>query len=84
MKTTNTTKTRKSKTKGLVSKKSAESMVDKKTVDGKEVFIGDRVRVFDANGYYWGIHRIVKNSQGEIRYLDPLPYEEEQKWELAE
>ena len=53
-------------------------MVDKKTVDGQEVFIGDKVRVFDASGCYWGVHRIVENPQGEIRYRDPFPFEEGQ------
>ena len=83
METKNITKTWKSKTKGLVSKKPADYMVDKKTVDGQEVFIGDKVRVFDASGCYWGVHRIVETPQGEIRYRDPFPFEEGQKWELA-
>lgn len=52
MGTKNTTKIWKSKSKGLVSKKPADYMVDKKTVDGQEVFIGDKVRVFDASGCY--------------------------------
>lgn len=83
METKNTTKTWKSKSKGLVSKKPADYMVDKKTVDGQEVFIGDRVRVFDAIGCYCGLHRIVETAQGEIRYRDPFPFEEGQKCELA-
>lgn len=52
MGTKNTTKIWKSKSKGLVSKKPADYMVNKKTVDGQEVFIGDKVRVFDASGCY--------------------------------
>ena len=54
-------------------------MVDKKTVDGQEVFIVDKVRVFDASGCYCGVHRIVETPQGEIRYRDPFPFEEGQK-----
>ena len=68
MKTKNTTKTWKSKSKGLVSKKPEDYMVDKKTVDGQEVFNGDKVWVFDASGCYCGLHRIVETPQGEIRY----------------
>lgn len=55
-------------------------MVDKKTAEGQEVFIGDRVRVFDASGCYWGIHKVIENPQGGIRYQDPFPFEEGQKW----
>ena len=76
----NTAKTWKSKSKGLVSKKPEDYMVDKKTAEGQEVFIGDRVRVFDASGCYWGIHKVIENPQGGIRYQDPFPFEEGQKW----
>ena len=80
MGTKNTAKTWKSKSKGLVSKKPEDYMVDKKTAEGQEVFIGDRVRVFDASGCYWGIHKVIENPQGGIRYQDPFPFEEGQKW----
>ena len=73
----------KSKSKGWVDEKPTDYMVDKRTEDNQEVYIGDKVHVYedpDHGGRYWGVHRICENKRGEIRYVDPLPFSPTHRW----
>ena len=59
-------KTWKSKTMGWVSEEPDDWMIDQKTSDGKEVYIGDEVIVYDAwfNRGNMGKHRIERSCYG--------------------
>ena len=59
-------KTWKSKTKGWVTEEPNDWMIDQKTSDGKEIYIGDEVIVYDGlfGRGNMGKHRIVKSRWG--------------------
>ena len=59
-------KTWKSKTQGWVTVEPNDWMIDQKTSDGKEIYIGDEVIVYDAwfGGGNKGKHRIVRTGNG--------------------
>jgi len=71
-----------SKIHGLVNEKPEDWKIDKKTIDGQDVFIGDKVRVYDGD-VYWGVHTIVENSKnGGYKYADPLFLSVNHTWKL--
>lgn len=52
----------KSKTKGWVTEEPEDWMIDRKTVDGKEVYIGDEVFIYDGYRSIAGKHKIIKGQ----------------------
>ena len=51
----------KSKTKGWVTEEPNDWMIDRKTSDGKEIYIGDDVYTYEGNKAT-GLHKIIKGQ----------------------